>query len=529
MLLLLALACTPDDPKDHGRTPDPTTPSLGDGAGQRLVRLSHRQWENTVRDLLGLSDPLGFGTHFLIDGAGQVFDNDAASLAVTPVLWQQYLGAAASVADVVLGDPQVRARVLGDDPPEAWIARFGARVHRRPLTQDQLDGYLAVYDEGVALAQTGVAVDDGARAVLFLMFQSPYFLYRIEQEGRAGADGSVALDGYDAASRLSYAIWGTLPDDELWAAAERGDLTDDAVFRAQVERMVDDPRARDTIADLHRQWLHVDAYTNIAPDRTTFPWFDDETVTSMQRELYGFVDAVWTSGGGVRELMTSRRTFVDEHLAKVYGVTVPPGSVDAPIDLDPNERAGILTLAGFLALNADETTDNPIMRGVFVNSVAMCVELPTPPPGATPVPLPEGDLTTRQRVEGHTGDGTCGEGCHSTLINPIGFAYGHYDATGAWRDQEFGMPIDATGTYPFADGERSFDGAIELAELLAESPQVHECYATRMFQYLTGRYPAGRLDVERVDAAAAASLADGTSVRDLVVTLLADPEFRVRR
>jgi hypothetical protein len=528
VLLIVALSCDRDPaPPDAPTTTTPTTTSVA-GTGHRLARLSHRQWAYTVRDLLGLEEPPGFGEHFLGDASGSTFDN-AASLSVSPVLWQQYLGAAGAVTDLVLSDPDVRGTVLGGEPPEVWIPRFGARVHRRPLTEAQVAFYLDVWQQGVDLGTTGVAEDDGARAVLSLFFQSPHFLYRIEQESVAEADGSVLLDGYDLAARLSYALWNTAPDDELWEAAGRGDLTEDGPLRAQVERMLDDPRARDTVADFHRQWLHIDSYTNIAPDAVTFPWFDDATVVGMQREVDAFVDHVYQTGGGVRELLTSRHTFVDEHVARIYGVNVPAGAVDAPVDLDPTERAGLLTMPGFLALNADEITDNPIMRGVFVNHVVMCVDLPTPPPGATPVPLPEGDLTTRERVDAHTGDGTCGAACHSTMINPVGFAYGHYDATGSWRDLEFGMPIDTTGSYQFVDGERSFDGAVELAEVLSTSLEAHQCYAKRWFQYLHGRYPTGRADEQRVDDATAASWESEASMRDLVVAFVTDPEFRVRR
>jgi hypothetical protein len=530
VLLLVALACRrePAPPDDTPTSTRSSTTTSGVGAGHRLARLSHRQWEYTVRDLLGLAAPVGFGEHFLNDASASVFDNDAG-LSVSPVLWQQYLGAAGAVTDLVLSDPTVRDHVLRGEPPEVWIPRFGSRVHRRPLTDAQVAFYLDVWQQGVALGTTGVPEDDGARAVLSLLFQSPHFLYRVEQEGVAGPDGAVPLDGYDLATRLSYALWNTTPDDALWEAAGRGDLAEDGPLRAEVERMLDDPRAHDTVKDFHEQWLHVENYTNISPLGIAFPWFDSGTVLGMQREVEAFVDHVWSTNGGVRELLTSRHTFVDESVARIYGVEVPPGAVDVPVDLDPNERAGLLTMPGFLALHADEISDNPIMRGGFVNQVILCVDLPTPPPGATPVPLPEGDLTTRQRVEGHTGDGTCGAGCHSTLINPIGFAYGHYDATGSWRDLEFGLPIDTTGTYGFVEGDRSFDSAIELADLLSESLQAHECYARRWFQYLHGRYPAGRRDEQRVADATAISWQDDASMRDLVVAYVTDPEFRVRR
>ncbi|MCA9489846.1 MAG: DUF1592 domain-containing protein [Myxococcales bacterium] len=480
-------------------------------------------------DLLGLTEPTRLSDHFVVDATHGTFDNESHDLFVDPVLWQQYLIAAEALTDQVLADPALRAHVLSPDPkvdPEAWIRSFVGRIHRRPLTDAQVAAYLDLFATGADVWESGDDTEDGARQVLQTALQSPWFLYRVESEGTPD-DGVVHLDAWDLASKLSYAIWNTMPDEQLFALAESGELLDDEVYAATVHRMITDERARHTLQDLHDQLFKIDSYANIAPDVTLYPQFSPELVRAFQDEAALFLDNV-VQHGTVHDMMTSTETFVNPTLADLYGLDpVPDDGAMHPVDLDPSQRAGLLTLAGRLALQADPTTDSPIRRGIFVNTTVLCVELPPPPAGVNPQIPQDPYLTTRQRVDAYTGEGTCGQGCHSTYINPIGFAYEHYGALGEWRDDERGLPIDATGSFAFSDGTQGWSNALELASIMGSSPQVHDCYVEHLLTYLYQRYP-GESDQVVITRLGAESLTKDEPILDLVADLLLDPSFGVR-
>jgi hypothetical protein len=278
------------------------------------------------------------------------------------------------------------------------------------------------------------------------------------------------------------------------------------------------------VADLHRQLLHVDNYENIyrpSEEVLGIDVYEHSTPASMQREVYAFVDDVVFGGGTVRDLLTRPRTFVDERLAPIYGISGVEGETLVPVDLDPAQRAGVLTLAGFLAWQADPTQPNLIERGAFVNDALLCADIPPPPPG---VPLlPDADTsgrTLRQRIEDHT---ACGGACHTELINPIGFAFGHYDQEGRYVETEQGRPIDASGSYRFDEGVRSFADAVELAEVMADSADVHRCYVSHLLGYLEGRTPSAG-DEARIATLTAASLG-GRSILGLITDIVTSEAF----
>lgn len=524
------LACAdPDPPLRQGHVGPIEAPS---GNQLHLVRLTHRQWERTVVDLLSLPGPTGLSDAFLPDPAMSRFDTDAEAMWVEPAQWQLYQSAAEALAHrVVEEDAVYRAVVPQDLRPgglgpgrterDLWLASFLSRAFRRPVEHAEVTRYGALF----AAAPTDAEPDAFRAGVLITVaaaLQSPDFLYRTE--GVLGAEGRLA--GPELAARLSYALWDTMPDDALTNAAADG-LTDDEV-QAEVARMLADPRAHDVIAELHRQWLHVDGYQAIwrpSEEVLGIDVFEGSTPASMQREVYAFVDDVVFGGGTVRDLLTSNRTFVDERLAPLYGLEGVRGTRLREVTLDPTQRAGLLTLSGFLAWQADRDEPSLIRRGGFVADSIACIDLPSPPPGVPPLPPPDGATTQRQRIEQATG--TCGGACHASLINPLGFPFGHYDGNAEWRSSEAGQPIDATGTYLFEDGTQSYDGAVELAHVLAERPQVHRCFADHLLAYLEGR-PTSADDDERVAALAAESMAGG-SVLDLVTDIVTAGSFRATR
>ena len=250
------------------------------------------------------------------------------------------------------------------------------------------------------------------------------------------------------------------------------------------------------------------------------------TPASMSAEVTAFVDDIFASGGSIRALYTAPYTFANADLAPIYGIDVA-GEALVRVDLDPTQRSGLLTLSGPLAVGSDATVHNPIRRGVFLDEAVLCVHLPPPPDDVTPLPPPDGTRTTRELVDAHTGEGTCGEGCHSTLINPPGFAFEHYDAIGAYRTEDNGQPVDATGSWTFPTGPATFDDAIDFAAQIADSDQAHRCYVSHWLSYLHGR-PVADTDDGLLDRLAAEARSNDRPITELMVDLILSDSFRYR-
>ncbi|MDW8364081.1 MAG: DUF1592 domain-containing protein [Myxococcales bacterium] len=498
----------------------------------RFARLSHVQWENATTDLLRLPEPSGLSSTFKNDAVSGTFRNNGAELVVDSDLWQDYQNAAETLASRVTSSPEAIARLLPTDAPEDAAARaralvetLGMRAHRRPLTTEQRDRYLALFETGPDVYPDMEPFAAGTRVFLEALLQSPWFLYRVEASTEV-RDGVIPLDGWEIASRLSFALWNTMPDESLFRAAADGSLGTAEGVRAQAERMLDDPRARAMVTQMHHELLEMDRWLDLRRSRTLFPAFDEQVPASLVVEGHRFVEhVVFDAEGTLTTLLTAPYTFADERLARIYGLEGDFGPEPRRVELDPDRRAGILTQLGFLAANASSTDTDPIHRGVYINRKVLCANLP-PPPGTSALSEDDVSLPLRERIHNQTR--LCGATCHVQLINPIGFAFEHYDAIGAWRDTDpAGRPINARDTYRFDSGERSFDGAVELAHLMVAEFDTHRCYVQHWLEYLHGRMPA-RIDGALVGRLAHASRAGAMSVRDLIVELVASDAFRTR-
>lgn len=494
----------------------------------RFPRLTHAQWEATVADLFGWTTPVGLAVGFTPDPQLGRFDNNIARLGLSGGLWRDYQTAAEAIAARVVADPAALAvaapPAVASDPP-AFVAGFGLRAFRRPLTPTEVERYAALFASAAARYPQHDAFTAGVRLVIEGMLQSPHFLYRTELSDVV-VEGGLPLGGFEVAARLSYLLWNTMPDGELLEAAARGELDDAAGVTAQALRLLDDPRAAAQLRRFHYQAFGIAEYADLDKDTAVFPAWRRELGAMMQEETLRFVDDVVASGGGIAELLTSTRAFVNADLARVYGVPGTFGTDYAPVDLDPATRAGLLTRAGFLARNATLRESDPIHRGVFINLNLLCRTIATPP--TLPSDLMPSGTTTRERVTSITGEGTCGAGCHATMINPVGFAFEHYDAVGSYRTTEHGAPINATDRYLFADGRAiEFTNAVELSQQLAASPEVHACYASQLLEFILGR-DLRPLDQLVVGDLAARSLSDRLAIRDVVLSVVASKTFRVR-
>jgi len=516
---------------------EPPDAACGEGEGipaplPNLVRLTHRQYDNTVRDLLGIdSSP---SSVFLPDVAPGGFDNDAATLSVGDRLARDYRRAAEDLAGQVVGDPELLAELVPCDVAtadagcaSAFIEDFGARAFRRALRAEERDTYAALWSAGNGLYPEGSAFQQGVRLVLEAMLQSPHFVYRVELSSPQAGEEMVPLDGFEIATRLSYLLWNSAPDEELLAAAEDGVLDDADGIAEQARRMLDDDRSRDPVADFHAQWLHVRKYLDVAKDPTLFPTWSPELGDAMQQESRLFIErVVFELAGGYRDLLTTPTSVVDDRLAAIYGVAAPAEGF-AAVDLDPKQRAGILTQIGFLASGAYTDMTSPIHRGVFVQRQLLCTPLPDPPPDIDPnLPPLEGDIhTTRDAVEAHTAPEQC-SACHS-LINAPGFALEGYDAIGRVRTDDNGWPIDAAVTLKIDGADATVDGGVALAHAIADSEQGQRCYVTQWFRYanMRGETPD---DQCTIDGLLAALADEGTPVQELMIALTQTNTFRHR-
>jgi hypothetical protein len=294
--------------------------------------------------------------------------------------------------------------------------------------------------------------------------------------------------------------------------------------------LLDDPRAHATIADFHAQLLDQDHYLDLFKSESVFPEFDAEVMgPAMQQETQRFIDAVvFEDEGGLAELLTEPFTYVNADLAWVYGLEGSYGDEFVRVELDASQRSGVLTQLGFLAANAYAVDPDPIHRGVRTVRNLLCSALPPPPDNVPPLPPLMDGMTNRERVDAHTGAGTCGEGCHSTIINPVGFAFEHFDAIGAWRELDNGLPIDATGTSVLDNQQKSYDGPVELGEVMAQSAQVHACYVGHLLAYAWSREADSSADFQLVAALSERSVAGELSIRDLLLELVGSQTFSTR-
>jgi hypothetical protein len=500
-------------------------------ATPRLSRLSRQQWANTVRDLLKLTDISSIEAD--VSGDALIgFDNQADALYVTEQLRRQLADAAEKLADVVTGDDAALARVVPADAPtdsaaraRAFVSAFGQRAFRRPLTEAEVSTHLALFDDGPTLYPGVDAFKAGVSLVIQAMLQSPHFLYRTELATAEAGATKVPLDDYEVGAKLAYAITNTMPDDELFAAAAAGQLRDPDSFAAQARRLLDSPVGLRGFENLNLQVYRLGTYDGIVRNPEIFPDFTPETPAAMRTEVLKFLDWVFAEGRGIQDFYTAPVGFVNSALAPIYGVT---GSFTSDtftkVDLDPSQRSGLLTQAGFLSSYITGTDPDIIHRGVYIATRILCLKLPPPDPNATSLVELEPDMTNRERVEATTGVGTCGEGCHAAIMNPLGFAFENYDAIGKYRTMDRGEPVNAADSYEFGGVLKPFTNGIELSHLLAEAKETHSCYVQNLMSYLHGRLLT-REEEPVVDYFARVSRAGLLPLRDLQLAIVTSDPF----
>lgn len=514
-----------DDGDDTG-VPSCADPSVGI---TDLRRLTASQYNHTVRDLLGITDDVA--VDFSPDERiGPFHSNVAAPVGDLQV--EQYMDAAEEVASMSIED---LGSLLPCDPTAAgedecaaqFIAAFAPKAYRRPLAADEITALQQVYADGRAQGD----FTNGIRLVVQGILQSPFFLYHVESGQGAVADGTmVALTDHEIAARLSYFLWDTMPDDTLRAAAEAGELQTVAGLHEQVDRMLADPKAREGIGTFHQQWFGVDEVDRAEKNADYFPSFSPALAAAMKQETADFANYVVLDGDAKLEtLLTAEFTLTDDpDLLALYGATLPPGHTPGdPIDLPAGQRSGLLTQAAVMTKHAHVDQTSPVHRGKLVRENLLCQLLPPPPPNVnnTP-PTVDPDATTRERFEQHSADPECAA-CHK-LMDPLGLTFENYDGVGAWRTMEGVNPIDASGEIIGSDVDGTVSNAVDLANRLVGSEEVHQCVTRQWFRFAFGRAekPEDACTNDNLDQVFADS---GHDVRALIKQLVVSDAFRNRR
>jgi Protein of unknown function (DUF1592)/Protein of unknown function (DUF1588)/Protein of unknown function (DUF1595)/Protein of unknown function (DUF1587)/Protein of unknown function (DUF1585) len=508
------------------------------GATSRVVRMNHQQWENTVRDLFEMPMPLGLSSSFVAEPLLSAFDTNGSLLSVGADLWLDYQTAAETVATNVAHDATLLAKIVPSTTAgsaakaKAFIETFGLRAYRRPLTDAEITHLVDLFNKGPMLIGSADPFADGVELVLGLILQSPHFLYRTELS-TATVDGRIPLDHYEVATKLAYSLTNTMPDADLFTAAAAKHLQTRDDVLAQATRLLGTQGAEDTTADFHNQLMRMREYDIVHKDEKLYPTFTGAGA-DMKEEALTFVhDVVFEQGHGLTELLTAPYTFANSRISQFYGLktsTPRDGQPDpfVRVELDPKQRAGLLTQVGFLASNAEQATPSIIIRGVHIAKDILCVDLPPPPDMVPPLPPLASNSTNRQRVEMLTKEAPCNS-CHTNLINPLGFAFEHLDGIGQYRTQENGQPIDATAKYALDDQPADFDGAVQLIGAIAKSQQAHDCYSRHLIEYLYGRdTDASNGADENLIAQAGARSKNDWSVKNLILNLVATDAFLTR-
>jgi hypothetical protein len=457
-----------------------------------LRRLTNEQYNNTVRDLLG--DLTGPANQFPPEDFVNGFKNQYQAQSLTPVLMEAYSAAAEKLAAAAFrgGDT---AKLVPCAPSaacrETFVRNFGLKAFRRPLDPPEVKRYAGLFSGSSDFLA-------GAQLVVEAMLQSPHFLFRLEDTP------NPKWKPYAAATRLSYALWGSMPDSALLAAAAQGELSTPKGLDRAARRLLDHPHARQALDEFVSQWIRFDRLLTASKDRRKYPQFTREAAVAMTEETRLFVsDLVW-SGRNFMDVFTADYAFVNSELAAIYGLPTPAKEFDRVQFRPDSERAGILGQATFLALTAKPDETSPTARGLFVREQFLCQHVADPPPGVNtnlPAVTEAKPQTNRDRMRVHLSDASCAT-CHN-LIDPIGYGFEKFDAVGGRRDKMtlvFGggmrnraapaktieLDLDTSGTVAGIP-DSQFRSPRELGGVLARAPQCQECVAKQYFRYIAGR------------------------------------------
>jgi hypothetical protein len=498
-----------------------------------IHRLNNTEYDNTVRDLLGVSDTPA--RNFIADEKALGFDNIAEALGMTDAQYEQYWNAADALSERVFADAALRARIMTCEPAAAddaqctrsIIAGFGKRAWRRPLTDAEIERLTQLAGEATALGEDFAG---SIRHVAKALLLSVPFLYRVELDPDPEASASHPLDAYELASRLSYLVWSTMPDSTLIDVADSGELLDTGELTAQLRRMLTDPRGQRFVQGFAGQWLGLRDLEGHQVEPTAFPEFDDDLRTAMISEGYRYFAQFVQGERSLQEFFTADVNFVDGPLARLYGFSAQTFDPGAAFHDTSDARRGFLGLASFLTLTSYSYRTAPTLRGKWVLQNLLCEEIPPPPPNVPKLDDSQADsaaaqsLNVRERLAEHRKNPQCAS-CH-TILDPIGLGLENFDAIGRYRTRYVnGDTIDASGMLP--SGE-AFDGLDQLSQVLAGDPRLVDCASEKLLTYALSRRIV-EADQPYLQALRTQWKEDGLSIAALLRDIVVSEPFRSRR
>lgn len=560
----LAGVVAPSCADDGGKTGPAPSELVPDSAP--LTRLTAEQYNNTIRDLFEDADVDYVLFPVELEGRGG-FENNVALNTATPALVETYNRAAMQVAQNVVEqiDSLLECEPEEDSCGRAWLSNTADRAWRRPLTDKERESLLADYDAW----KSDYGFQTAMNLSLQFLLQSPDFIYfpRFGEDAPAPGENAKPLTNYELAARLSYFLWNSMPDTELFDLAEQGKLQDRQVLADQAFRMMADWRAVEMVVSFHRQnWdfddvganpIDLDFYAPVfeergmteEDDKSDFYYLEYSPAARFESDVF-VSQHIFYGDGKLETLLTSNKAWVNPMVADIayeteidedaepilWTARIPQEGNDEfgefygdyyEVTLDPARRAGLFTMVGFLIAKAGPQQPAPVRRGVTILDRLLCTELV--PPGDVP-PLEESETedpkTNREKYDIHTSAPACA-GCHAP-IDGIGLTFENYDSMGRWRDKDNGYDVDATGELIGTDKDAKVHDAVELMNLLGKSRTVHDCYVEQWFRFAFGRNETAADDPTLEALQEGFWLSDGDII-ELVVNIAGSYSFRHRR
>jgi hypothetical protein len=547
------------------------SPGKRDPGRVTIRRLNNYEYNYTIRDLIGLD--LKLADDFPSDEVGYGFDNIGDVLSIPPLLLERYLAAAEKIVDQAIVVPAPTSAARSTKPKEPTpkkakgsrkekeeaapalpeshrrilfvmpktkadrrdcarqiLERFAGRAYRRPVVPDEVTRLLKLFD---LAEKNNDPFERGIQIACAAVLSSPHFLFRVELDAKPRDDSDIhPVNEHELASRLSYFLWSSLPDAELSDLASRGELHKDDVLEKQVMRMLRDGKSRGLVKTFAALWLGSRAMKLPSPDTSLFPAFDEELRSAMRRETELFFEEVMKKDLSVLLFLDSDFTFLNEKLARHYGIAGVKGDEMQRVSLSQPElaggrRGGVLTQGTFLTINSNPTRTSPVKRGKWILEQILGSPTPPPPPGNDNLKEGKsgaGGETLRQRTEAHRSDPACA-GCHSRM-DPLGFALENYDAVGAWREKDAKLPIDASASLPDGTSFRGIEGLKRA--LLDRKRDFCHCLAEKMLTFALGRGLESS-DEEAVDAVTRQVVQSDYRFSSLVLAIVRSEPFQMRR
>ena len=519
-------------------TPVVCTPGVP--ATSQVARLTNTEYDRTIRDLLGVTQ---------LSAANNVYPSTLLATdqggGLTDLGWSAYQSVAEMIASQVMASTTLTANFLKCTPTTTGtgamclhntIVQFGRRAFRRPLSTDEVAAFDAIVSKGAQITPTG-APTEVAEALLYMFLISPSFLQHGEIAGTADSSGHYTLSSWEVASRLSYMLWGTTPDDTLSTAADNNQLTTSAQILTQAKRMIQDAKAHDMVSSFHRAYILMGTNTRwdqVNKSTTLFPAFSTAVVPDMENETQQFFDdVVFKDSGTFQDLFLSKRAYVTAGTAPFYGLKASNyGTSLTEVDMDPTQRPGFLTRLAFLNAYSSYSNTSPILRGAFIIKQLLGVPIAAPPPGADQTPLPTGaDIdTVRKAVDQMTSASACSS-CHHNYINPPGFALEAFNTVGTSQTVDTtmvstGVPIDTTADVMIDGAPVHVTGPADLMTALAGSTQAQQQYASQWVAYAYQR--SDPMDCSTVSSISTKMTAGGYAITNLIADLTQSPSFATR-